>query len=85
MISENVKIWLAICLTLEYIPRASIFGAATGRVSEWSNEHDWKSCVRQKRTEGSNPSPSARKPIVHPYEQSAFFVAGQALRKSPAP
>ena len=30
-----------------------------GRVSEWSNEHDWKSCVRQKRTEGSNPSPSA--------------------------
>ncbi len=29
-----------------------------GRVSEWSNEHDWKSCVRQKRTEGSNPSPS---------------------------
>ena len=32
--------------------------ATKGRVSEWSNEHDWKSCVRQKRTEGSNPSPS---------------------------
>ncbi len=27
-----------------------------GQVSEWSKEHDWKSCVRQKRTEGSNPS-----------------------------
>ena len=25
------------------------------------NEHDWKSCVRQKRTEGSNPSHSAMK------------------------
>ena len=31
------------------------------------NGHDWKSCVRQKRTEGSNPSCSARKetPFVH--------------------
>ena len=34
-----------------------------GQVSEWSKEHDWKSCVRQKRTEGSNPSLSARTPV----------------------
>ncbi len=32
-----------------------------GQVSEWSKEHDWKSCVRQNRTEGSNPSLSAPK------------------------
>ena len=32
---------------------------ATGEVSEWLKEHAWKACVRQKRTEGSNPSLSA--------------------------
>jgi hypothetical protein len=30
-----------------------------GEVSEWSKEHAWKVCVRQKCTEGSNPSLSA--------------------------
>lgn len=30
-----------------------------GQVPEWSNGHDWKSCVLQKGTEGSNPSLSA--------------------------
>ena len=25
----------------------------------WSKAHDWKSCVRDERTEGSNPSLSA--------------------------
>ena len=28
-------------------------------MAEWSKAHDWKSCVRPKRTEGSNPSLSA--------------------------
>ena len=28
-------------------------------MSEGSKEHDWKSCVRHNRTEGSNPSLSA--------------------------
>lgn len=28
-------------------------------MAEWSKAHDWKSCVRLKRTEGSNPSLSA--------------------------
>ena len=31
----------------------------TGEVLEWSNRHDWKSCVSFLDTEGSNPSLSA--------------------------
>ena len=31
-----------------------------GEVSERLKEHAWKVCVRQKRTEGSNPSLSAK-------------------------
>ena len=35
-----------------------------GELSEWSNEHDWKSCIRHKRIGGSNPPLSAsRNPI----------------------
>ena len=30
-------------------------------MSEWFKEHDWKSCVRLKRTGGSNPLLCARK------------------------
>ncbi len=30
-----------------------------GEVLEWLKRHAWKACVRQKRTEGSNPSLSA--------------------------
>ncbi len=32
---------------------------ATGELSEWPKEHDWKSCRRHSRLEGSNPSLSA--------------------------
>ena len=32
-----------------------------GEMSEWSNEHDWKSCIRHKRIGGSNPPLSAKK------------------------
>ena len=31
----------------------------SGEVTEWLKVHDWKSCVRDERTEGSNPSLSA--------------------------
>ena len=31
-------------------------------MTEWPKVHDWKSCVL-KGTEGSNPSPSAAKPL----------------------
>ena len=37
----------------------------------WSSAHDWKSCNRQKRFEGSNPSFSARKKALA--AASAFF------------
>ena len=29
-----------------------------GWVAEWFKAHAWKACLRQKRNEGSNPSPS---------------------------
>ncbi len=61
---KNRKIKLAILLTLAYISPAPLSVSrqyANGQVSEWSKEHDWKSCVRQNRTEGSNPSLSAEK------------------------
>ena len=48
-------------LCLPFPPFSRIFRPDfIGQVSERSNEHDWKSCVRQKRTEGSNPSLSAQ-------------------------
>ncbi len=31
----------------------------SGGVAEWLKAHAWKVCIRQKRIEGSNPSPSA--------------------------
>ena len=39
-------------------------------MSEWFKEHDWKSCVRLKRTGGSNPLLCAKKygyTFVYPY------------------
>ena len=34
------------------------------RCPSWPKEHDWKSCRRHKRLEGSNPSLSASKDFV---------------------
>ena len=36
-------------------------------MSEWFKEHDWKSCVRLKRTGGSNPLLCAKKETVLPF------------------
>jgi len=36
-------------------------------VSEWSKEHAWKVCKRQKRFEGSNPFLSATNPVFTPF------------------
>ena len=33
-------------------------------MAEWSKAHDWKSCIRLSRIEGSNPSLSAKESIV---------------------
>lgn len=47
-----------------------------GEVSERLKEHDWKSCVRLSRTQGSNPCLSA---IVKELRRSSFFVYIQHL------
>ena len=41
-------------------------------MAEWSKAHDWKSCVRLKRTEGSNPSLSAI--ITEPSLAEGFVI-----------
>ena len=38
----------------------------------WSRAHDWKSCNRQKRFEGSNPSFSAKR--KHPILLDVFLL-----------
>ena len=38
------------------------------------NGHDWKSCVPQKGTEGSNPSCSARNNKTHPIGWVLLFI-----------
>ena len=45
---------------------ASLLGKPTHmeRCPSWPKEHDWKSCRRHKRLEGSNPSLSASKDFV---------------------
>ena len=44
-------------LGVEGLEATKLFGA----MSEWSKEHAWKVCKRQKRFEGSNPFLSALK------------------------
>ena len=47
-------------------------------MSEWFKEHDWKSCVRLKRTGGSNPLLCATK--THPQRGAFFCGAEKRLR-----
>ena len=46
-------------------------------MAEWSKAHDWKSCVRHKRTMGSNPIFSAKK-----YCRKGYFFCSIFLSKS---
>ncbi len=46
------------------------------RCPSWPKEHDWKSCRRQKRLEGSNPSLSARYYLL-------LRPVGQAVKTPP--
>ena len=48
-------------------------------MSEWFKEHDWKSCVRLKRTGGSNPLLCANE--THPFGVRFFVGAEKRLRK----
>ena len=45
---------------------------AVERCPSWPKEHDWKSCIRQKRIWGSNPHLSARN-FIAPFFRTALF------------
>ena len=45
-----------------------------GEVSERLKEHAWKVCVRLKRTEGSNPSLSAKMPCNHLKYKNIIYI-----------
>ena len=48
---------------------------ATERCPSWPKEHDWKSCVRHKRTVGSNPTLSANQILNRtPEFDLGFFI-----------
>ena len=49
-----------------------------GEVSEWSNVHAWKACVR-KRTGGSNPLLSANKRKPYTFVWGFCFVCVKKL------
>ena len=51
-------------------------------MSERPKEHDWKSCVRHKRTEGSNPSLCARFKPVADYGDRLFSCASPRTAKT---
>ena len=43
-------------------------------MSEWPNEHDWKSCIRHKRIGGSNPPLSAKQNGTTFHGQCLLFI-----------
>ena len=43
-------------------------------MSEWSKEHDWKSCIRDERIEGSNPYLSATNMESYPRGRRGRFA-----------
>ncbi len=52
-------------------------------MSEWSKEHAWKVCIRQKCIEGSNPSFSAKRAKRRHWKTNgAFFNKGQKVVKA---
>ncbi len=52
----------------------SILSRHVEKSRSWSSAHDWKSCNRQKRFEGSNPSFSAKEKSTR---KGAFFFGFQ--------
>lgn len=48
--SKNANFLFALCNS-----SCILTFAFNGELSEWPKEHDWKSCRRQKRLQGSNP------------------------------
>lgn len=81
---QNLSVFL--CFSLD---KAQIFGIIDRAVAaafymQWyrsgHNEHDWKSCCRQKRHEGSNPSHCANKETSFVYQDKRGFCV--LLKKS---
>ena len=76
---EKLKYILSICsLIAQLVEHSTVNRVVTGsspvrgameRCPSWPKEHDWKSCRRQKRLEGSNPSLSATIFIAWPVGQ----------------
>ena len=58
--AKNVKIGLDKKKPLMYYMQVGESAAPMEQYRSGHNGHDWKSCVPQKGTEGSNPSCSAR-------------------------
>ena len=55
--------------TVKLLPLSYLTQSINGQVSEWSNEHAWKVCIRQ-RIGGSNPPLTAifKEELVRKYE-----------------
>ncbi len=62
-VASNERAWRAPLMVLSKMHQDSE-NEIYGEVSEWSKEHAWKVCIRQ-RIEGSNPSLSAIKQGSH--------------------
>ena len=58
---------------------------ASGEVSERLKEHAWKVCVRQKRTEGSNPSLSANLRTKSTQAQKSASAPNPAVQDAQVP
>ena len=56
-------------------------GGTKERCPSWPKEHDWKSCIRQKRIWGSNPHLSARR--MH-HEGNPSVMMGRCLERAPS-
>ena len=82
---QNLSVFL--CFSLD---KAQIFGIIDRAVAaafymQWyrsgHNEHDWKSCCRQKRHEGSNPSHCARKKVFVPWDKDLLIFPRRLPRR----
>ena len=66
------KIFLTSKLLSNILYKYLLHNRIHGEVSERLKEHDWKSCVRLSRTQGSNPCLSA---IVKAVLMHCFFIS----------
>src|ERR1700730_3582527 len=75
--------WLATAARRTVPPVAALSFAPLGWVAEWSNAHAWKACL-PKGNQGSNPCPSATRPMNGPFSRERFWWIAPTARQSPA-